>query len=344
MKHYSLIALLGLTLSATACTPVFVSMALPDGPASLKPTSGTQVATAKPAATATETAAQQVTTAPTTGSDISTTVGTTVASAKEQTNQAQQDAAAAAAAAAGIGAGTAYIGGDSDSSDKKFADQAPSSLTVNFDFDSTTMNMTSDLNKSLKPLIAAMKQSNVRVNIDGYTDDIGPKQYNNKLSVRRAQAVKDYLVYNGVSEERMITKGHGQTNFVADNDTEEGRAQNRRVEITIPVSVVNFDFNSTAMNITADVIKSLKPFLQSMKEDPTIRIRLDAYTDDIGGVQFNKRLAQQRAEAVADYLEYNGISRDRIETRNLGKTSFLASNATEEGRAQNRRVEIYVVK
>ena len=162
--------------------------------------------------------------------------------------------------------------------------------------------------------------------------------------MRRAEAVKEYLAYNGVDVDRIVTKGHGQTNFVADNETEEGRAQNRRVEITIPVSVINFDFNSTTLNVTADTYAALKPFVNSMKEDPSIRIRLDAYTDDVGSVQFNKRLAKQRADAVADYLEYNGISRDRIETRNLGKTSFLASNATEEGRAQNRRVEIYVVK
>ncbi len=334
MKHYSLIALLGLTLSATACTPVFVSLALPDGPASLKGEKTTQLASAKDKTeTSTTSAGQQdagqtATAGAAEGTAQTTPVSDTGTTIAQQTSD--QD----------IYGGTAT----DMASGKKFADQTTSSLTVNFDFDSTTMNMTSDLNRSLKPLISAMKQSNVRVNIDGYTDDMGPKYYNDRLSERRAEAVKEFLAHNGVSTDRMVTKGHGQTNFVAGNDTEEGRAMNRRVEISIPVSVVNFDFNSTTLNVTADTYAALKPFVESMKEDPSIRIRLDAYTDDVGSTEFNKKLAQQRAVAVADYLEYNGISRDRIETRNLGKTSFLASNATEEGRAINRRVEIYVVK
>lgn len=341
-----MIALLGLTLSATACTPVFVSLALPDGPASMK-TDSTMVAKADkttPASTNASDNAEAVSgqqsqavaegssaattdASSETGKDI--TAGTDVASTEAGTAVALADASAAQ---------------QQSDTNKVAKGEVPSSLTVNFDFDSTTMNMTSDLNKSMKPLLAAMKQSNVRVNIDGYTDDMGPKYYNDRLSVRRAEAVKEFLAYNGVDADRIVTKGHGQTNFVADNDTEEGRAQNRRVEITIPVSVVNFDFNATTLNVTAETYTALKPFINSMKEDPSIKIRLDAYTDDVGSTQFNKKLAQQRADAVAAYLESRGISRDRIETRNLGKTSFLASNDTEEGRAQNRRVEIYVVK
>ena len=72
---------------------------------------------------------------------------------------------------------------------------------------------------------------NVTVNVNGYCDAIGSVEYNLKLSDRRANAVVDYLVKSGIPESRLIPHGYGKTDFVAPNDTAEGRAQNRRVEL-----------------------------------------------------------------------------------------------------------------
>lgn len=74
--------------------------------------------------------------------------------------------------------------------------------------------------------------SDLKVRIDGYTCSIGPEDYNVGLSQRRANAVKNYLVDNGISSSRIVTKGHGEADPVADNNTRDGRAQNRRVEFT----------------------------------------------------------------------------------------------------------------
>ena len=74
----------------------------------------------------------------------------------------------------------------------------------------------------------------VTVDVNGYTDAIGSVEYNQKLSERRAASVVKYLVKAGISEDRLVPKGFGKTDFVATNDTAEGRAQNRRVEL-IPV-------------------------------------------------------------------------------------------------------------
>ena len=67
----------------------------------------------------------------------------------------------------------------------------------------------------------------------GHTDSIGSERYNQRLSVRRAEAVKKYLVSKGVSADRIYVEGRGETQPVATNKTAEGRAQNRRVEIEV---------------------------------------------------------------------------------------------------------------
>ncbi len=72
---------------------------------------------------------------------------------------------------------------------------------------------------------------NLTVNVNGYCDAIGSEEYNLKLSQRRSDAVVNYLTQQGIPESRLIPHGYGKTNFVATNDTAEGRAQNRRVEL-----------------------------------------------------------------------------------------------------------------
>lgn len=71
------------------------------------------------------------------------------------------------------------------------------------------------------------------IEVAGHTDSVGSDQYNQNLSERRAQAVASYLSSRGVSMQRMIVVGAGESRPVASNDTDYGRAQNRRVEITL---------------------------------------------------------------------------------------------------------------
>ncbi|MBQ0833277.1 OmpA family protein [Marinobacter sp.] len=72
-----------------------------------------------------------------------------------------------------------------------------------------------------------------RVRVEGYTDSTGKASYNQALSERRAQAVRDELVSQGIERRRVETKGYGEQYPVANNDTSAGRQQNRRVEIVI---------------------------------------------------------------------------------------------------------------
>ncbi len=103
---------------------------------------------------------------------------------------------------------------------------------VNFDFDK------SDIRPDSRPVLdqaaEVLRQSpNVRISVEGHTDAVGSEVYNEKLSVRRAEAVFRYLVNHGVAPERMEVIGYGQARPVADNESETGRAQNRRVELHV---------------------------------------------------------------------------------------------------------------
>jgi len=101
-----------------------------------------------------------------------------------------------------------------------------------FDFDKATLK--ADGKAKLDDLVGKVKGINLEVIIAvGHTDSVGSDAYNQKLSVRRAEAVKAYLVSKGIEKNRVYTEGKGEKQPVADNKTKEGRAKNRRVEIEV---------------------------------------------------------------------------------------------------------------
>lgn len=109
---------------------------------------------------------------------------------------------------------------------------------VTFDFDSA--RLTANASRHLNDVIDTLQANpNPNVRIDGYTDSLGHKSYNQQLSQERAASVKRYLVDHGVKGERLSTKGFGESNPVAPNtkpdgsDNPAGRAQNRRVEMHV---------------------------------------------------------------------------------------------------------------
>jgi outer membrane protein OmpA-like peptidoglycan-associated protein len=101
---------------------------------------------------------------------------------------------------------------------------------VNFDFDKATLRQedVSDLDKNVEALKA---WGDVNIEVAGHTDSMGSDAYNMKLSQRRAEAVRNFLISRGVAADRLTAKGYGESQPVADNATEEGRFKNRRVEL-----------------------------------------------------------------------------------------------------------------
>ena len=87
---------------------------------------------------------------------------------------------------------------------------------------------------SLDALVTAMKEDQkLSISLDGFTDATASSEYNLALSKRRATAVKNYLVSKGIKASRITSNAHGEENPIADNTTPEGKAQNRRVSISI---------------------------------------------------------------------------------------------------------------
>jgi ompA family protein len=101
---------------------------------------------------------------------------------------------------------------------------------LKFDFNSATIK--EEYTPALKKLKDYIESKNQKISIIGYTDSKGTREYNRELSLRRAESLEEKLIDLGLSPERIIeTKGNGDANPVATNDTEEGRAANRRIEI-----------------------------------------------------------------------------------------------------------------
>ena len=106
-------------------------------------------------------------------------------------------------------------------------------LNVLFDFNSDKIlqNYSSDLDK-LGRVLTTPQYSAYRVEIEGHTDNIGSDSYNRRLSERRAESVKHYLVQHfPIQSDRLVVRGYGKSKPITSNDTPEGRDKNRRVEV-----------------------------------------------------------------------------------------------------------------
>lgn len=104
-----------------------------------------------------------------------------------------------------------------------------------FDFDSAALQPQAEEN--LRDLSESLREyENTELLIVGHTDDIGADEYNDRLSVRRAESAAKFMFGQGVKPSRVTTMGKGETDPIATNDTEEGRQLNRRVEVVIYAS------------------------------------------------------------------------------------------------------------
>ncbi len=111
------------------------------------------------------------------------------------------------------------------------------------------------------------------------------------------------------------------------------------IKVTFDSGIL-FGFNSS--KLSEESKETLTKFATAMKDMEETDISIYGHTDNVGSDEANLKVSTKRAEAVADYLKKCGMSKDRLITKGMSFSSPVASNDTEEGRAQNRRVEIYI--
>ncbi|AMC99519.1 OmpA family protein [Halomonas chromatireducens] len=103
-------------------------------------------------------------------------------------------------------------------------------------------------------------------------------------------------------------------------------------------SEVTFAFDSS--EIREGAYRELEQVANTLRENPDMRVRIEGHTDHVGSAEYNEGLSQRRADSVRDFLVSRGIDANRMTTVGYGESRPVATNETDEGRAQNRRVEI----
>jgi len=103
-----------------------------------------------------------------------------------------------------------------------------------------------------------------------------------------------------------------------------------------------FAFDSAKVNPGAEAIAS--KIAGMMEQHPTLELAVVGYTDNTGDFNYNLGLSKRRADAIVNLLVKEGIARDRLAGVGVGPLNPIASNATEQGRAENRRVELVIIE
>lgn len=117
------------------------------------------------------------------------------------------------------------------------------------------------------------------------------------------------------------------------------RTPDNQLKLNVP-SDISFDVGSAA--IRPDLRAVLDPFVKSLQGDVVVQLNIVGHTDSTGSDSYNNTLSLERAHSVRGYLTARGISASRINVLGRGELEPVADNSTETGRAQNRRVEIFL--
>ena len=190
--------------------------------------------------------------------------------------------------------------------------------------------------------------------IIGHTDSTGDDKYNMGLSLRRAESVRDYLVETGAPAEKLRVVGRGENDPIASNDTPKGQAENRRVSVTVIGEMRALDamrFPSVALfpRRSAELTEQGKQVIEKNRELAKEQLKRANYieivghTDDVGDDAYNQELSEQRAQSVYDYLVSTGLDGGKMVVVGMGEKMPITTNSTDEGRAENRRVEVLLL-
>ncbi|MFC7334056.1 OmpA family protein [Rhodocista pekingensis] len=125
-----------------------------------------------------------------------------------------------------------------------------------------------------------------------------------------------------------------------ESQLQQYQARETEAGTVLTLSNINFDLDSATLS--PGDRQRLRPLAEYLRSQPDRAVLIEGHTDSQGAAEYNERLSQRRAEAVRDFLVEQGIQAARITTRGLGEEVPVASNETQAGRLQNRRIEVTV--
>ena len=99
-----------------------------------------------------------------------------------------------------------------------------------------------------------------------------------------------------------------------------------------------------SFSLKEESFPELNRVVQMMKDNPNMTIEVDGHTDNVGNEADNLKLSKERAASVSQYLSDHGIDKGRLTSNGFGKSQPVATNDTDDGRQQNRRVEFKILK
>ena len=230
-------------------------------------------------------------------------------------------------------------------------------LDIQFEIDQDDMQR--EVKEKLAVLATFMKiyPENSAV-IEGHTDDVGTNEYNMKLSQRRADSVVDYLVRkHGIAPSRLTAVGYGETRPLADNASEEGKRQNRRIDAVIgcmtdiaglrvvPARITMallIEFDRNQADVKPEYTGDLRKVADFMQEHPSVTATVEGHTGNLQGTsELAMEISRRRAQNVVNTLADNfGIARSRLSAEGFGQTRRVAYSTSLEGQQENRRVNV----
>jgi outer membrane protein OmpA-like peptidoglycan-associated protein/Tol biopolymer transport system component len=179
--------------------------------------------------------------------------------------------------------------------------------------------------------------------------DLATKQTISKV---QTDETGNYLITLPVGKDYAFNVNRRGYLFYSDNYSLKDKFPDSTYEKNIPLQPIEvnasivlknifFDFNKYDLKSESQV--ELDKVIQLMQDNPTVKIQIEGYTDNIGKAADNMKLSENRAKAVVNYLVSKNISITRLVAKGFGATKPIADNTSEEGRAQNRRTELKVV-
>ena len=166
--------------------------------------------------------------------------------------------------------------------------------------------------------------------------------------------MRDFLIAGGAPPQKLRVVGMGENDPIASNDTNAGRAKNRRVEVLVygearALDVMHFPsvamFPAKSSVLTPQGKQTLAKNEQEARQKlaSAVYIEIVGHADDVGDPKANQKLSEQRALAVRDSLIQSGVNPNKIVAIGVGSSQPVASNQTPQGRADNRRVDVLVL-